>query len=197
MLIKRWSLALIAAVVMAGLPGCATTERTGYRVYTLEEGVAHMYIEYPAFMDITLVTLLKEENYTMVDIYGPTARKERFKTHIWVTATHKENAPQDPGVPASEGLVVGRTMPGYRFIEQFSLEIAGFPAEELAYFYYTARTDYERDFLKLAPAPTVARYAYFINGQDVWTIGMTSFETTAERDGLYFDHLIETLKVLP
>ena len=184
-------------IILLVVPGCSNPERTGYRVYTLEEGVAHMYIEYPAFMDITLVTLLKEENYTMVDIYSPMMRKERFKTRIWVTASRNENAPQDSGVPASESLVVGRTMPGYRFIEQFSLNISGFPAEEIAYFYYTSRTDYERDFLKLAPAPTVARYAYFINGQDVWTIGMTSFETTAETDRGYFEHLVETLKVLP
>ena len=197
MLIKRIILTLVALVLMVGLPGCGAPERTGYRVYTLEEGVARMYIEYPAFMDVTLVTLLKEENYTMVDIYSPMARKERFKTRIWVTASRRENAPQDAGVPASESLVVGRTIPGYRFIEQFSLDIAGFAAEEIAYFYYTARTDYERDFLKLAPAPTVSRYAFFINGQDVWTIGMTSFETTAETDRTYFDHLVETLKVLP
>ncbi len=190
---KLFCLALTAALLLpAG--ACGTPTFTGYRTYTLEEGVGHMSIEYPSHFNVTLVQLLKEENYTMVDIYGPMNRKVRARTRIWVTVSLTQT--QDAGAALAEAMLVARTLSGYRFIEQGKLVIDGFEAEQVSYFYYATRTDYETRLLRLSPAPMVARYAFFVNNGVGWTVAMTSYETTAATDAAYYENLLNTLMVL-
>ena len=185
---------LITAALLFPATACGGPAFTGYQTYTLEEGVGHMSIEYPSHFRVTLVQLLKEENYTMVDIYGPMNRKVRARTRLWVTVTRTQVL--DAGAALAESLLVARSLSGYRFIEQKIITVDGFEAEQVVYFYYAARSDYETRLLKLTPAPTVARYVFFVNNGVSWTVAMTSYETTAEADGVYFQHLLETLQVL-
>jgi hypothetical protein len=121
-------------------------------------------------------------------------RKVRARTRIWVTVSLTQT--QDAGAALAEAMLVARSLSGFRFIEQGKLEIDGFEAEQVAYFYHATRTDYETRLLRLSPAPMVARYAFFNNNGVGWTIAMTSYETTADADAVYFEHLLETLVVL-
>jgi hypothetical protein len=185
---------VLTAALLLPAGACGAPTFTGYRTYTLEEGVGHMSIEYPSHFNVTLVQLLKEENYTMVDIYGPMDRRVRARTRVWVTVSITQV--QDAGAALAASMLVARSLSGYRFIEQEKLVIDGFEAEQVAYFYYAGRTDYETKLLKLSPTPTVARYAFFVNNGVGWTVAMTSYETTADTDAVYFAHLLETLMVL-
>jgi hypothetical protein len=175
---------------------CGKTVPTGYFIYTLQQGVRHFSIEYPAHFNVTTVQLLEAEKYTMVDIYGPFMKKERVRTRIWVTVSQKESQPQDAITALDATLSIARTLPGYNMMERNTLNVNGIKAEQVEYFYYASRSDYEVNILKLEVAPTVAREVCFLYGGAIWTMSMTSYEATVEADKLYFEHLLETFKVL-
>ncbi len=194
--LERLIPALLLCLLLA-LAGCrGNSQPTGYRVYTLTEGVGHVTFEYPARFTLASEQVLKDVGYTMVDLESPMSKKDRTRTRLWTTATQ---SPVGLG-PAHSYLeacvATASTLPGYRFIETTALTIDGNPAEEVAYFYYAPRTDFESQMLNLEPVPTITRQVFFTHGDCAWVIGMTSNENTAQADLVDFEHLVATYRVL-
>ena len=115
---------------------------------------------------------------------------------MWVVAQRfPETTTVGSLVEAALGVAGG--LAGYHLIDRSATSVSSNTAEQISYFYYAQRTDYEKNILGLSPVPTVTREVYFTSGGLQWTVGMTADQSTVDTDTPGFEHLLQTLTMLP
>jgi hypothetical protein len=176
---------------------CGQPIPTGYDTYTLpDKGIAHLSFEYPAAFYVKQVQLFDDTGFERMDIEGPYSRKYRDRTTMWVVAQRSpSNTTVSELVQNSANTASG--LPGYRLIERSPININGIAAEQHIYFYFTTRSDYEKKVLGFAPASMVTREVFFALNDLQWTVGMSADENTVKTDTIGFEHLLQTLTMLP
>ena len=193
-------LSLPLALILAGLSilsACSQSATTGYRTYSLpDKGIAHLSLEYPAAFNVSQVQLFDDTGYERIDIDGPYSRENRDRTTIWVVA-QRYTTPITVADLLESSIGVASGLSGYRLIDRSSTSVNGITAEQFIYFYYSQRSDYEKNILGFAPAPMVWREIFFSCNYLQWTAGMSADESTVDADTTGFDHLLQTLTMLP
>ncbi len=179
------------------LSSCGAPIATGYRTYSLtDQGIAHLSFEYPADFNVRLVQLYDDTGYERIDIDGPFSRKLRSRATIWVVVQRKA-AGTTLADRVQNAIDIASPLPGYRLIEKSSASVNGIAAEQFIYFYINPRSDYESRIIGLEPLPLITREVFFISGGLYWTLAMSTHESSVEADTPGFEHLIQTLAILP
>jgi hypothetical protein len=187
----------VPLLAVAVLTACSGPVPTGYRTYSLpDKGIAHLSFEYPASFNVRQVQLYDDSDYERMDIDGPYSRQTRDRTTMWVVA-QRYTSPITVGDLVDSAQAVASGLAGYRLLERGPFYFNGITAEQFSYFYYAARSEYERKILGFTPAPTVARQIYFSLDGLQWTIAMTADEATVDADTPGFEHLLQTFTLLP
>ena len=190
------SVAFILACALF-VAGCSQPTATGYRIYSLpDQGIAHLSFEYPASFNVSQVQLFDDTGYERMDIVGPYSRQNYNRTTMWVVA---QRFPESVTVGAlvETALGVAEGLAGYRLIDRSTTGFNGITAEQIIYFYYAQRTDYEKNVLGLSPVPTVTRQLHFSAEGLQWTVAMSADENTVDADTPGFEYLLQTLTMLP
>jgi len=186
---------LLAGIVISG--SCRQALPTGYRTYSLpDKGIAHLSFDYPASFNVRQVELYDDTGYERMDIDGPFSRTTRDRTTMWVVA-QRYSTPITIADLVQNSVGVAQGLSGYVQKDRSTISFNGITAEQFAYFYYSTRTDYETKILGLTPAPTVTREIFFSYGGLDWTIGITADENSASSDTPGFEHLLNSLVMLP
>jgi len=186
---------LLAGIVMSG--SCRQALPTGYRTYSLpDKGISHLSFEYPASFNVRQVELYDDTGYERMDIDGPFSRTTRDRITIWVVA-QRYSTPITIADLVQNSVGVAQGLSGYVQKDRSTISFNGITAEQYAYFYYSTRTDYETKILGFTPAPTVTREVFFSYANLDWTIGMTADENSASSDTPGFEHLLNSLVMLP
>jgi hypothetical protein len=182
---------------MSIFASCNQPIHTGYRTYSLpDKGIAHLSFEYPAAFNIRLVQLFDDTGFERMDIDGPYSRQYHDRTTLWVEAQRYTSAiTVDDLIQKSIGTDSG--LPGYKQISRSTSSVNGLTAEQYVYSFYSTRSDYEIKVLGLTPSPMVTREVFFTYNGLQWTVGMSSDERTADADTTGFEHLLQSLTLLP
>jgi uncharacterized membrane protein len=199
--VYKFASTLMAGMVVFALSmvaSCgAAAPPTGWRTYSLtDKGIAHLSFEYPATFNITQVQLYDDTGYERMDLEGPYSRQTRDRTTTWVVA-QRYTPMLSVGDLLQSALTVAGGLSGYRLIDRSTYYFNGITAEQITYFYYASRTDYERKILGLTPAPTVTRQVYFIANGLNWTVAMSADQSRVEADTPGFEHMLATFTLLP
>ncbi len=197
---KPFQLKLFGVLGLAGIAmvcSCQQELPTGFRTYSLpDKGIAHLSFDYPASFNVRQVELYDDTGYERMDIDGPFSRTTRGRTTMWVVA-QRYSTPLTIADLVQNAVSVAQGLPGYALKDRSTISLNGITAEQYIYFYYSARTDYEKKVLGFTPAPTVTREVFFSYGDLEWTIGMTADENSAATDTTGFEHLLNSLVMLP
>jgi hypothetical protein len=191
---------LLMVFVLAGLSmltSCGHIIPTGYRTYSLpDNGVSRFSFDYPARFNIRQEQLRDNPGFERVDLDGPYSRQARDRTTIWVVAQHWYVA-ATVADRLQAALTAAKGLPGYLLMDRSAVTAGGIPAEQIVYFYYSSRTDYETKVLGFKPSPTVTRQVFFTYNNLFWTVGMRSCQDTADSGAMDFEHVLQTLQMLP
>jgi hypothetical protein len=191
---------LFLVLILGGtsiLASCNQPVATGYRTYSLpDKGVAHLSFEYPAAFYVRLVQLFDETGFERMDIDGPYSRQNRNRTTMWVV-TQRYSTPIPVGDLIHNSISAASGLSGYKQIDRSTTNVNGITAEQHIYFYYTTRSDYEIKVLGLKPSPMVTREVLFTYNGLQWTVAMSADESTVDADTPGFEHLLQTLTMLP
>lgn len=188
---------VLALACIAMLCSCQQELPTGYRTYSLpDKGIAHLSFDYPASFNVRQVQLFDDTGYERMDIDGPFSRTTRDRTTMWVVA-QRYSTPLTIADLVQNSVSVAQGLPGYTLKDRSAISFNGISAEQYIYFYYSSRTDYEKNILGLTPAPTITREVFFSYGGLSWTIGMTANENSVATDTAGFEHLLNSLLMLP
>ncbi|RJO62916.1 MAG: hypothetical protein C4542_01415 [Dehalococcoidia bacterium] len=190
-------LVLLSLAGLSILASCSPPIPTGYKTYSLpDKGIAHLSFEYPAAFYVRLVQLLDDTGFERMDIDGPYSRQNRDRTTMWVAA-QRYPTPTTVGDMIQNAISAASGLSGYRQIERSTTNVNGMPAEQHTYFFYSTRSDYEIKVLGLKPSPMVTREVFFTYNGLQWTVGVSADERTVDADTPGFEHLLQTLTMLP
>ncbi len=179
------------------MASCNQPVATGYRTYSLpDKGIAHLSFEYPAAFYVRLVQLFDETGFERMDIDGPYSRQNRNRTTMWVVA-QRYSTPITVGDLIQNSVSAASGLPGYKQIDRSATNVNGITAEQYVYFFYSTRSDYEIKVLGLKPSPMVTREVFFIYSGMQWTVGMSADERIVDTETTGFEHLLQTLTMLP
>jgi len=191
---------LFLVLILGGMSifaSCNQPAPTGYKTYSLpDKGIAHLSFEYPAAFYVRLVQLLDDTGFERMDIDGPYSQQNRDRTTMWVVAQRYpisiaiDNIIQN-SISAASGLS------GYRQIDRSTTNVNGLTAEQHIYFFYSTRSDYDIKVLGLKPSPMVTREVFFTYNGLQWTVGMSADERIVDAETAGFEHLLQTLTMLP
>jgi hypothetical protein len=183
--------------VLAILASCGQPVATGYRTYSLpDKGIAHLSFEYPASYNVSQVELYDDTGYERMDIDGPYSRENRDRTTMWVVA-QRYSTPITVADLVENAVAVASGLPGYREIDMSNTSVNSMAAQQYTYFYYATRSSYEINILGFKPAPTVTREIFFTHNGLQWTVAMSADQSTVDADTPGFEHLLQTLTMLP
>ena len=182
---------------MSLFASCNQPTPTGYRTYSLpDKGIAHLSFEYPADFNVRLVQLFDDTGFERMDIDGPYSRQYHDRATMWVEAQRYTSAiTVDDFIQKSIGTDSG--LPGYKQLNRSTTSVNGLTAEQYVYSFYSTRSDYEIKVLRLTPSPMVTREVFFTYNGLQWMVGMSADERTVDADTPGFEHLLQTLTMLP
>ena len=190
-------LVFLSLAVISILAACGQPVPTGYKTYSLpDKGIAHLSFEYPAAFYVRLVQLLDDTGFERMDIDGPYSRQNRDRTTMWVEA-RRYSTPITVNDLIQNSISAASWLSGYRQIDRSTTNVNGLSAEQHAYFFYSTRSDYEIKVLGLKPSPMVTREVFFTYNGLQWTVGMSADERTVDTETPGFEHLLQTLTMLP
>ena len=176
---------------------CNQPTPTGYRTYSLpDKGIAHLSFEYPAAFNVRLVQLFDDTGFERMDIDGQYSRQNHDRTTMWVVAQRYSYAITVDDL-IQNSISTDSGLPGYKQINRSTTNVNGLTAEQYVYFFYSTRSDYETKVLGLTPSPVVTREVFFTYNGLQWTVGMSADERTVDADTTGFEHLLQTLTMLP
>jgi len=183
--------------IASSILDCNRPVPTGYETYTLnDKGISHFSFDYPARFIVRQVQFLDNPSFERVDLDGPYSKQTRDRTTIWVVAQQYPAATTVADLLQSS-LTTASGLPGYQLLDRSLTTAGGITAEQIVYFYYSQRSDYETRVLGFKPAPTVTREVFFSYNNLFWTMGMSSDQSTADSDALDFERVLQTLQMLP
>jgi hypothetical protein len=191
---------LLLVFILGGMSiftSCNQPTPTGYRTYSLpDKGIAHLSFEYPAAFNVRLVQLFDDTGLERMDIDGPYSRQYHDRATMWVVAQrYPFTTTVDDLIQNSISTDSG--LSGYKQIDRSTSNVNGLTAEQYVYSFYSTRSDYETRVLGFTPSPMVTREVLFTYNSLQWTVGMSADERTVDADTAGFDHLLQTLTMLP
>ena len=191
---------LLLVFILGGMSiftSCNQPVATGYRTYSLpDKGIAHLSFEYPAAFNVRLVQLFDDTGLERMDIDSPYSRQYHDRTTTWVVAQRYTSAISIDDL-IQNSISTDSSLPGYIQLNRSTTSVNGLPAEQYVYSFYSTRSDYEIKVLGLTPSPMVTREVFFTYNGLQWTVGVSADERTVDADTAGFEHLLQTLTMLP
>ncbi|MGA3094253.1 MAG: hypothetical protein ABSD79_02565 [Dehalococcoidales bacterium] len=182
---------------MSIFASCNHPTPTGYRTYSLpDKGIAHLSFEYPAAFNVSLVQLFDDTGFERMDSDGPYSRQYHDRTTMWVVAQRYPSTITVDNL-IQNSISTDSGLPGYKQIDRSTTNVNGLTAEQYVYFFYATRSDYENRVIGLKPSPMIIREVFFTYSGLQWTVGMSADERTVDADTTGFEHLLQTLTMLP
>ena len=200
-MIKRWRRCwlhtglLLLLVALSIQSGC---DSSGYKTFTLEEGIGHFTFEYPARYEVELVEERSDLGYTSVTLSGPGPNLKKGGmdyTFFDVFVDETNDYSPDAGVALQHTLALVSEWPDYQFLEQSTVSVAGVEGQQVVYFYDRGVREYPED-PEPEPLPTIMRDVYFDHSGLIWLLAIRSNQAVAEDANVIFEHILETFKIL-
>lgn len=206
-------LILVCVLVVVSCSGCSHGEETsdnaeapivpdkdyiddeevtpGYKLFILREGVGHFSFEYPddheqgsldIYSDITFVTFHRS---LTEDIYYDSTFS------IIIFQAGKFNFPNANTALEYDILLNNKATKDFQILERSSINIGGVEAELLVNSCFP-----EKEFGGFTTKIQKNRDIYFNHKGYIWDISMITMEEVAEVAQTYFDHMLETFKII-
>lgn len=184
-------LVLLVTIPLSGM-GCqkCTDE---YKLLTVEKGIAHFSLEYPCEWGVGLIETTVD--FTTTSISGPTVKIDDSHVpsatfSIWIDWPSADI----PDAMAAQEDWLAFLEKGYIYelLGESTVEIGGVQAKQAVVHSYIGT-----DFVRIKePIPTTEKLIDFDYGGLIWEIYYTSALAVAEENEAYFQHLLETFKIL-
>jgi hypothetical protein len=182
-------MAMLAAFV--GMSLSCDSSSTGYKTFSLEKGIGHFSFEYPARYKVEITEVRTDLQYTHVTFSSPFSKELRDSTFITVFVAPPDDASPNSEALLEKSLASAEVLDDFRFVERFSLTVAGVQGQEVVYSYGRLVSNYEN-----VRIPEFMREVYFDRGGLIWSVSMRSNQSMAEADEADFEHVLQTFKIL-
>ncbi len=161
-----------------------------------DKGLAHFSFEHPRSYSAAILN--SGSDYVAISLQGPYNKDVEDRTIISLLVTTPGDGIRDLNSAVQFSISLASKEPGYKLIAQSSVMIAGEKGQQIIYFYMRTRPSIgEPGYIPgLGPAPTIIREVLFERNSLIWSIRMNSNEATYSSDDIYFEHLLETFKIL-
>ncbi len=198
MIVNKRSLLLglaAAILLITALLSVISCERSGYETFTLERGIGHFSVEYPASYDIAKVEVRNDEEhiYTHVAFISPYLKKEQVYTTI-----HFQVDTKSDNFPNAEAMLefllsFHEKWEDFKLLDRGSITVNGIQAQQIVYSYTSFP---ELVYHKDTKVSVTVREVYFDYGGLIWEISISSNTSTAEAANVHFEHILQTFKIL-
>ncbi len=194
---KRSFLLGLAAVILLitaslSVVGC---ERSGYETFTLERGIGHFSVEYPASYDIARVEVRNDEEhiYTSVAFISPYLKKKQVYNAISIFVDTKSDSFPNAEAAMEFSLSSHEKWEDFKLLDRGSITVNGIQAQQIIYSYTVLR---DPMYFKDTQVSATEREVYFDYGGLIWEISISSNTSTAEAANVHFEHILQTFKIL-
>jgi hypothetical protein len=164
----------------------------GYRVFTMNEGVAHFSFSYPNAWNVELVDITDTSIY--VSVNAPRLKKDKndmFSSGWSIDITKPDNTYPDATTMMEHYLKLDADLPGYELMEQGACTVAGIKAEQVKFRCLAPTSDQGP-----ATEPFTAHRVYFDYAGFIWQLKDLSHEQVIATDQPYLDNILSTFKIL-
>jgi len=180
---------LLIAVIMSS--GCS-----GYKRFTLREGDAHFSFHYPKDYKNALTDIGSGYTWVTFERLLP----DEVQAVSWFTVTvDKAGTGRGEYTDAKDALEydisIRSKLDNYQLLERSPVSVAGVAGEQLIWSHFSF-SPYIKGESPKETKPMFSRHVYFDHGGLIWGISMTSIEKMAEETEQYFEHLLETFRIL-
>jgi hypothetical protein len=178
----------------------ATSLNNGYKLFTLTKGIGHFSLEYPQDYSIGIVEINNSSENTYIHITFFTnppkgQEKELAGTFVQILISPPDSNIGDAKSDFEYSLSIAQNEDNYKLLDQFELDIVGSHSYGVDYS-FTVVPDLSHSPLGSVTKYCTTREIDFEKDNLLWTISMTSDTTYADRDKAYFDHILQSLKIL-
>lgn len=168
-----------------------------YKKLAIEEGIARLSFEYPSNWNIPLIET--RHDYTNFIVYAPWLKRD--DDFIPSTFWHFFAQPADEEWPNAmtaleDDLSFWKAELDFKVMERSKIEIGGVEGEQVVFSYRYRRVDPTTRRFTEESEPVIQRNIYFDRGGIVWNIREESNLEVAKVHNVYFEHMLETFKIL-
>jgi hypothetical protein len=199
---KRWknhllviSLLLLAAVLV--LSGCSYSlgnSTNGNKILTVTKGLEKFSVEYNPIYKLDSVYVNKDGS-TFVALTGPRVGKVQVYTLLMINFVKFKPGESGYQKFLEDELGIRSQGGGYKILDRFPVEVAGQSGEEVIYFESDIRNTIQIA-QGLPPESITTKLLMFADNTGLWSFTMHGLEATVDSDGLNFDHIVQTFKII-
>jgi len=204
-------LTILLLVPILALTSCR--DKDGYKTFTLRDGYAHFYFEYPSSYKKSSAYADIEYRSTVVVFIRPEPRAQVNSTYTFFKVTVGGPTSESPNARTALERELSRLSEPEKLLERSAIIVAGLSAELIVYSHRPptiASTPAAPDFFAvtssvwgvasaaapLEPEMKVTREAYFDYKGLIWNVAIDSDESEADQAKGDFEHILQTFKIL-
>jgi len=188
--IKLCLVTFIFAILMSSLscsPYIVKRVNSNFEEIRIIRGIARFSFEY--ISDWKLGPFESQKDYTLFTLHG-----QSTTWSLLVEPTGKEFLNDEAAL--EHDFSYWSKQLNFNLIEQSSITVDGVQGTQIIFTYYYAQLPLPQGGSGGPPVPTTVRDIYFTQNGLIWSMEIYSKSEAAQKNNEYYDHLLQTFKIL-